>query len=319
MESGEPSLPAELLERLERIVPPDRLAGMLGSLAAPRRHALRVNPLRGTREGVARELAAEGIELEELPWYPDAFVLDAGALARLQETDAHRRGAVWVQNPSSMLPPLWLAPRPGESVLDLCAAPGSKTTQLAALMGDEGRIVANDRSRRRCYKLEAVLREQGVRCAEVSSRAGEVFGRVRTGAFDRVLVDAPCSGEGRLVAGDREAGADWSLKKVRRLAAQQRRLLISGLHALRPGGAAVYSTCTFAPEENEGVIDQALRHFDGAVEVAEPPLELPAMIPALSEWGGRAYRHADELVRCRRVLPDGLHEGFFLARLERRS
>lgn len=319
MVSGESPLPAKFLERLERIVPAGRLAGVLASFGAPRRSAFRVNTLRATREAVLEELSAAGLGLEPLPWYEDAFALDAGELGRLQETGAFGRGEVWVQNPSSMLAPLWLGVCPGETVLDLCAAPGSKTTQLACLMGGEGRIVANDRSRRRCYKLEAVLGDQGVCCAEVSRRAGEVFGRVRAGAFDRVLVDAPCSGEGRFVAGDHEAGADWGLKKIRRLASQQRRLLISGLHALRPGGVLVYSTCTFAPEENEGVIDQALRHFDGAVEVAEPPLELSEMVPALGEWNRRSFRHDAELSRCRRVLPDALHEGFFLARLERRS
>lgn len=318
MDADGPSLPADFLERLERILPAERLGGVLESFAAPRRPAFRINTLKATLGSVLAELEEAGLVAEPLTWHEGAFTLAPGELERLQGTGAFRRGEVWVQNPSSMLPPLWLAPQPGERVLDLCAAPGSKTTQLACLMGDEGEIVANDRSRRRCFKLERVLAEQGVSSAEVSNRSGEVFGRVRAGSFDRVLVDAPCSGEGRFSTEDPDSWSDWRVKKIKRLASQQRRLLISGLYALRPGGVLVYSTCTFAPEENEGVVDKVLRHFEGSVVLGEPTVELPEMIPGRGEWRGRPYRSPD-LGRTRRVLPDGTLEGFFLARLERPS
>jgi tRNA (cytosine49-C5)-methyltransferase len=315
MDAPGPSLPARFVERLEMIVSPERLSEVLAGFSAPRRPAFRVNVLRAETEEVRAELETAGLVLEAVSWYSDAFELGRGTLAELQACEPYRRGEVYVQNPSSMLPPLFLQPSAGEVLLDLCAAPGSKTTQLACLIGDRGRIVANDRSRKRCFRLESVLREQGVQCAEVSNRSGEVFGRVRAGAFDRVLVDAPCSGEGRFSLDDPASMEGWSTRLIKRLASQQRRLLISGLYALRGGGTLVYSTCTLAPEENELVIAKVLRHFDGKVELLEPPFEVSGAVGGLTSWRGRDLDPA--LARTRRILPDSRHEGFFLACLRR--
>jgi 16S rRNA (cytosine1407-C5)-methyltransferase len=141
-------------------------------------------------------------------------------------------------------------------------------------------------------------------------------------AFDRVLLDAPCSTEGRFRADDPETTRYWSERKVKEMRAKQERLLFAAVQALRPGGTLVYSTCTFAPEEDEAVLDRALRTFGDAVEVVEAGLPdagpvAGAALPGLAEWNGRAFRPG--VTRARRVLPDGTLEGFFLARLTKHA
>lgn len=312
---GAEALPSAFLERLAEVVPAERLAGVRASFVAPRRTSLRVNRLRAEPAALRAELATQGFELEPVAWSPDAFVLVRGDARALQETDAFRRGALYLQGLSSMLAPLFLDVQPRQAVLDVCAAPGSKTTQLAALMGGRGTLVAGDASRKRCYKLERVLADQGADFVEVACRRGEAWGRTHPEAFDRVLADVPCSSEGRFHVDDPASYADWKPAKVKRLAAEQRRLLISALHALRPGGRLVYSTCTFAPEEDELVVQKALRYARGAARLVPPPFEPPGALPGLTSRHGRALDPA--LAHARRVLPDRGLEGFFLAVLER--
>lgn len=314
MGQGGEGLPAAFLERLPEIVPAERLADVLASFEAPRRTSLRVNRLKAEPDEVCAELGAAGFELEQQAWYADAFVLVSGELRALQETSAYQRGALYVQSLSSMLAPLFLDVQPGETVLDLCAAPGSKTTQLAAMMGGSGELHANDRSRKRRFKLERVLADQGADAVQVWTRKGEAFGHTHAGAFDRVLADVPCSSEGRFRSADPKSYADWKPAKIKRLAAEQRRLLISGLHALRPGGRLVYSTCTFAPEENEAVLHKVLRYFKGAARLVEPPFEPPDSMPGKTSWRDRELD--PQLALARRILPGGGLDGFFLACLE---
>lgn len=315
MDAARPELPEAFLERLAEIVPPAHLAAVLASFSGSRAITFRVNTLKAEASRVRARLEAAGFEFRPLPFSADAFQLVSGSLRELQETGLYLRGELWVQGSSSMLAPLFLEPRAGERVLDLCAAPGSKTTQLACLMGDRGSILANDASRQRVYKLRRVLEDQGVCSVQVAVRRGEAYGRLRPGEFDRVLVDAPCSSEGRFRVEDPKSYSDWKPAKIKRLAAEQRRLVISGLYALRPGGVLVYSTCTFAPEENERVLGKVLRHFGGGVSLEPPPFEPPGALPGLSAWRGRTLDPS--LALARRILPGEGREGFFLARLRR--
>jgi 16S rRNA C967 or C1407 C5-methylase (RsmB/RsmF family) len=316
--SAAPELPAAFLERLERILPEPWLGRALASFAEPRPVSLRANRLRVRPEELCAELEGQGFELEPVAWCEDAFELRSGGLRELGETAASRRGALLVQGLSSLLAPLALAVEPGDRVLDLCAAPGGKASQIACALKGRGALVANDRSRARFFRMRALLEAQGASGVELCCRPGERLARERAGSFDRVLVDAPCSGEGRFRLGRPESFADWKPSKVRRLAGEQRRLLRAGLEALRPGGVLVYATCTFAPEENEGVVARVLERLGPEVELVELPAVvrgLPNALPGLPEWGGRQF--PAELARTRRIAPDGRLEGFFLARLRR--
>jgi 16S rRNA (cytosine1407-C5)-methyltransferase len=212
-----------------------------------------------------------------------------------------------------MVPVAVLDPKPGERVLDLCAAPGSKTTQMAAAMNNQGVIVANDVSVQRLRSLVFNLRRMGVKNTAVCKGFGEQYGNLYFESFDRVLVDPPCSALGTLHKSP-EVLSWWSPGRSEKLAGIQFRLVSSALKALRPGGVLTYSTCTITPTENEQIIDKVLGEFPVELE----QIQLPGIVsrPALNRYRGRQYRA--ELSKAVRLYPwDNQSEGFFVARLRK--
>ncbi|WJW74987.1 RsmB/NOP family class I SAM-dependent RNA methyltransferase [Thiohalobacter sp. IOR34] len=303
--------PEILLQRLQALLPDTKaLAG------PPPRLACRANPLRGGVEAARAALQAEGLEPQSVDWLPGAFTLPSAQREALSHSKAVAEGAIYIQNLSSMLPPWLLDPQPGEEVLDLAAAPGSKTTQMAGLMQNRGRIAAVEAVRPRFFRLRANLAAQGVEMVQTYLADGSHIWRKTPERFDRVLLDAPCSSEGRIRLDQPASYAHWSPAKIRDMARKQGRLLFSAVQCLKPGGRLLYSTCSFAPEENEAVLDRLLRTFGDALEVL--PVELPFANwrPGLAEWQGRAF--APALAGARRILPAGAMEGFFLCLLEKR-
>ena len=309
------ALPEPFLERLRCIVPASQWSSITQTFTEPKPTTFRVNTLKATVPAIRDQLTEAGLHLEPVPWYCDAFILRRGRLRELQETVAYRDGAIYVQSLSSMLPALVLDPQPGEAVLDLTAAPGSKTTQIACLMQHQGRITANDNNKIRFYKLRANVIQQGVGDIELTLQHGETFGTRRPNAFDRVLVDAPCSAEGRFLLSEPKSYRFWRPGKIHEMARKQRRLLRSAIEAVRPGGVVVYSTCTFAPEENEGVIDWALAQCGDAIEVGLFTLGVSNAQPGLTQWEGASFHPS--LRNTRRILPTDAMEGFFIARLRK--
>ena len=310
-------LPANFLARLQQLIPHNKWDTVANTFAEPKPTTFRVNSLKSSPSIVCENLDRQGFRLEKIPWYVEAFILREGRLRDLQETEIYRRGEIYVQSLVSMLPPLVLDPQPGELVLDLTAAPGSKTTQLACLMKGEGRIVANDNNKIRFFKLKANVELQSAKNVELTLKYGESFGREFPEHFDRVLLDAPCSAEGRFNVKDPASYRYWKIHKVRQMARKQRKLLFSALSALRPGGTLVYSTCTFAPEENESVIDLALNKFGGVIELETIQLSLLNRIGGLEEWEGKSFHSS--LKKAVRILPTSQMEGFFIARIRKRG
>lgn len=307
-------LPAEFIERLRRIVPPPSFDAVLASFEQPKPTTFRVNTLKAEPGALRAELEAQGFTVEPVPWEASACILRGKRLADLQETAAYREGRIYVQSLSSLLPVIVLDPQPGEQVLDIAAAPGSKTTQIACLMRGEGRLLANDANRVRFYKLQANVRQQGAGQVELSRQYGERVAAAHPEAFDRVLVDAPCGTEGRFYTGRASSYNYWRPRKIHEMVMKQRRLLRAGWQALRPGGRLVYSTCTFAPEENEGVIDWLLREVP---EAAVEPVMLPVgdIQPGLASWEKRAFD--PRVAHTVRVLPTPEREAFYVAALSK--
>lgn len=306
-----PAIQPQLLERWKLILPPEALACALGSIQTASATSIRLNPLRAKPTDTLAALRASGLSLDPVDWCDLAFTTQATA-RELQAHPTHAEGAFHIQSLSSMIPALLLDPKPGESTLDLCAAPGSKTSQLAAMMNNQGQLTAVDSSRPRHYRLREVLRILGAQATCICA-SGERWGRGHPGQFDRVLVDAPCSGEGRIHTGDGAALNDWSLAKVRRLASLQKSLLHSAIDALRPGGTLVYSTCTFAPEENELVLQRALDRYGDRIEIVPITVALPSSCPALTAWMGHELHPS--IAQARRILPP--LEGFFVAAIRK--
>ncbi len=311
------NLPPLFVERLRRIIPVNRWESVIRSFETPKPTTFRVNTLKAKTPAVRKQLSSAGFQTQRVAWYPDALILQSGRLRDLQETDLYRTGCIYVQSLPSMLPPLVLEPKPGETILDLTAAPGSKTTQIACLMNGQGRLVANDNNKIRFFKLRANLEMQAAGFVETTLRYGEAFGREFPNTFDRVLADVPCSAEGRFDANDPKSFGFWKPMKVREMARKQKRLLYSAIQALKPGGVLVYSTCTFAPEENEAVIHWVLEKFGRAVSVEPVALQLTNTAAGLSRWDKWEFNPAVRLTK--RVLPGPEMEGFFLAKLRKHT
>lgn len=309
------TLPSAFCERMREIVPPGAFPQVMASFTIPRAACFRVNTLRAPVDAVRTELEREGLPLHDVPWYDAAFWVEPALRDRLLSTPAYREQRIYVQNLSSMVPPLVLAPEPGERVLDLAAAPGSKTLQIACLMRNEGEIAAVELVRGRFFKLRANLKAQGAAVVRTFLKNGEHVWRNRPEYFDRVLLDAPCTTEGRFRTDDPQTYAYWSPAKIKEMVRKQQRLLYSAVQCLRPGGTLVYSTCAFSPEENELILQKALSTFGDAVTLEPIPLELDGMYPPLETWQGKPIDSA--LDPARRILPTDLMEAFFVARIHK--
>ncbi len=280
----------------------------LEAMSAPPDVGLRVNTQKISPENF---LTRSPFPLRPVPWCPEGFVV-TDPTARPGIHPYHEAGLYYLQDPAAMAAALLLDPRPEEWVLDFCAAPGGKTTHLAARMGNRGVLVANEIHPRRARVLAENLDRLGVTNALVVNEAPGRLAERWEGLFDRVLVDAPCSGEGMF--GREEAAArDWSEEAVRGCARRQSAILEDAARTVRPGGLLLYATCTFAPEENEGVIARFLKahpEFD--------PVELaphPAFDSGHPEWVGETD---PRLRRAVRLWPHrGPGRGHFYALLRR--
>jgi NOL1/NOP2/sun family putative RNA methylase len=312
-------LPPVFVDRLSRILPKEKLVPALASFETPRGFTVRVNTLKVTAAEAADHLRSKGFEPALVPWYPDALVLGADARLGLRGDDWIQDGRLYPQNLSSMLPPLALEPKPGEIVLDLCAAPGSKTTQMAQMMKNQGEITAVEAVRERYFKLKSVCDLTGTRIASLVCCDGRRYDPshgTAAGAkplFDRILVDAPCSSEGLFDANDPETIGYWSERKIDEASKKQRGLLLSASRLLKAGGTLVYSTCSFAPEENEATVDWFLKKADPGFRCV--PAAVPGFtdtLPALEGWGKRTF-HAD-VRNAVRVMPGEGRIGFFIAK-----
>lgn len=242
------------------------------SLEGERHRALRVNPLKGGEgSSKARErfLALSPWQLEPVPWEENGFYYACGD-AGPGRHPYHEAGVYYIQEPSAMAPVAFLGAKPGERILDLCAAPGGKSTQIAGKMQGKGLLVSNEIHPQRARILSENVERLGIRNCLVLNESPEKLAEVFPDYFDRILVDAPCSGEG-MFRKNENAGEEWSPENVEQCGARQDGILDCAVAMLRPGGRLVYSTCTFAPLEDEGSVSRLLgRHPE--LEILDPGL-----------------------------------------------
>ena len=267
-------LPEAFLKRMERQLGADYPA-FLESLERPRAVALRFNPLKG---GVP-ELPFVGAPV---PWEAMGYYYDPQARPGLHPY--HEAGVYYLQEASAMSAVALLDPQPGETVCDLCAAPGGKSTQIAGRMRGEGLLLCNEYSPARAKILARNIERMGVANAIVTNEKTESLAKRLPGFFDRVLVDAPCSGEG-MFRKEEAAVTDWSQETVEMCAARQAEILDNAAKLLKPGGRLVYSTCTFAPEEDEEAVAAFLaRHPEFAPEAVDAPWFTPGPQATYRMW-----------------------------------
>ena len=267
-------LPAEFLQRIQSQLGPE-YPDFLHSLERPRAVALRVNPLKG-------EIPQLPFVENPVPWETWGYYYDPEARPGLHPY--HEAGVYYLQEASAMAPVCLLDPQPGENVCDLCAAPGGKTTQIAARMGGEGFLLCNEINPKRAKILGRNIERMGVANALVTNEHPENLAKHYPGMFHRVLVDAPCSGEG-MFRKEEAAVTDWSQETVLMCANRQQEILRSAAKLVMPGGRLVYSTCTFAPEENEQVIAAFLQeHPEFTPERVEAPWFAPGENGSFRMW-----------------------------------
>lgn len=267
-------LPEAFLERMKAQLGAE-YGDFLNSLERPRAVALRFNPLKGERPS----LSFVG---EPVPWEPEGFYYDPEARPGLHVY--HEAGVYYLQEASAMAPVALLDPQPGERVCDLCAAPGGKTTQIAGRMLGRGFLLCNEINPKRAKILSRNIERMAVPNALVTNEHPETLAQRFPGFFDRVLVDAPCSGEG-MFRKEEAAITDWSEETVAMCARRQGEILHSAAKLVRPGGILVYSTCTFAPEEDEGAVAAFLAaHPEFTPEPAEAPWFAPGENGSFRMW-----------------------------------
>ncbi len=270
---------------------------------------LRVNTLRTAPFLLSERLARKGFSLIPVEWTDDLFTADDSGVSRTIE---HWLGMFYIQEVVQTFPVNVLDPKSGETILDMCAAPGGKCTHIAALMDNCGTLVANEPLGRRQSALLSNLNRLGVMNATVTSYRGESF-PIQMG-FDRVLLDAPCSAEGTLRK-ERSLLDGATEATIARLTRLQRRLILRAYDLLVPGGILVYSTCTFAPEENEGTVAYLLGERDAILEPTK--LAVPSS-QGIKRWAGEKY--PDAVTGCVRIYPHQLDSGGgFIARIRRSS
>ena len=267
-------LPAEFLNRIQQQLG-EQYDAFLESLERPRAVALRFNPLKGEQP----QLPFVG---EPVPWEPCGYYYDPEARPGLHPY--HEAGVYYLQEASAMAPVSLLDPRPGEMVCDLCAAPGGKTTQIAGRMAGQGFLLCNEINPKRAKILSRNIERMGVANALVCNEHPQKLAEKYEGLFDKVLVDAPCSGEG-MFRKEEAAVTDWSLETVKMCARRQGEILHSAAALVKPGGRLVYSTCTFAPEENEQAIALFLEsHPEFAPETVSAPWFTPGENGSFRLW-----------------------------------
>jgi len=249
--------------------------------------------------------------LSKIAWANQAYVIE-GEKALFTHSEEFLTGQIYIQNASSLLPVIALAPKPDEIILDMCAAPGGKTIHIACLTGNKAKIYANDENTGRVENMKKLCELYDAKVYNYSSFPAQHLGRyLPTEYFDKVLLDAPCSGEGMINLSKPDTLRFWSPKKIKRLSRLQKMMIAEGLKLLKPGGTLVYSTCTLAPEENEEVIYWALKNFSG-LELVNPEVK-PKVANAtdgITQWKGKKLH--DSCSRCLRVKPNEYMEAFFV-------
>ncbi len=297
-----------LLERYKKIFGED-YESYIEYCSKPLLSVIRTNTLKISAKELQKKLLQRDWKIRPISFYADAFTVDTEET--LGNTCEHFLGQYYVQGAASMIPPLVLNPKPGEMILDLCASPGSKSTQMAQFMENKGIILANEQDQKRIFPLVFNLQRCGVMNSIVTQHSG-VFFKNQNILFDKVLVDAPCSAEG-MVRKDPRLPEYLNMNLFHRMSKLQKELVRAAIACLKPGGTLVYSTCTVAPEENEGVVQQMLNEY--------PDLELQTIvIPELKTRAGVMSWEGLELTQVMkktiRIYPqDNDTEGFFVAKM----
>ena len=258
---------------------------------------LRINTIKTTKEKIKECLNQNEIEFQEVEWNRDALIIKNAREEEIRKLEIYENGEIYLQSLSSMLPPIILGPKEGENILDMAAAPGGKTTQIAAITNNKAFITAVEKNKIRAERLKYNLEKQGVGCINVmledARKLSDFF------SFDKILLDAPCSGSGTMSIFDKS----FNEELIKRSSKTQEELLKKALKILKPGGEMVYSTCSILKQENEEILEKLLTKANAEIELinlTENIVTLPSKIEGTIT-----------------VCPTENYEGFFVAKIRK--
>lgn len=258
---------------------------------------LRINRIKSNKNEIKHNFEEIGIQYKEVKWYDDALIIENATENEIRKMSIYEEGKIYLQNLSSMLPPIILNPKARENILDMAAAPGGKTTQIASIMKNEIFITACEKNKIRAERLKYNLEKQGINCANIMTEDARKLSDYFS--FDKILLDSPCSGSGTMNVFE----TSFSEELVERLTKVQETLLRKALNILKPGGDIIYSTCSILKQENEEILKKVLKNNNIQIK----PIQLSNEIPTLP---------VDiEGTIC--VCPTELYEGFFVAKIHK--
>ena len=269
-----------------------------------RKTTLRINTIKSNIEEIKNKLQESKIEYEEVPWSKEALIIKNVDEKTIQEMDIYQDGKIYMQSLSSMLPPIILEPKEKTDILDMAAAPGGKTTQIAALTNNKAHITACEKNKIRAERLKYNVDKQGATCVFIMPKDSRFIDDFFS--FDQILLDAPCSGSGTLDFNDSNIEKYFTKQLIERSTKTQKALLKKAISLLKPGHEMVYSTCSILSCENENVVESILK--DGKAEIIPISFEGIESLPVLPT------KISGTLCVC----PTELYEGFFVAKIRKK-
>ena len=296
-------IPDFLLERLNKQYGEEITYKIIEGYSKNRPVTLRVNTLKTTIQDIKSKLEEAEINFEEVEWSKEALIIKNAREEKIRDMQIYKNGEIYLQSLSSMLPPIVLEPKKGESILDMAAAPGGKTTQIAAISNNEASITACEINTIRAEKLKYNIEKQGATC--VYTMVADSRNLDNFFSFDKILLDAPCSGSGTINLDNVDFEKGFTEKLINKSVASQKQLLKKALTILKPGKEMVYSTCSILQEENEDVVKEIIKKFNA--EIVPIDKKLLKNIPLLPV----------KLEGTIAVCPSELYEGFYVAKIRK--
>jgi NOL1/NOP2/sun family putative RNA methylase len=312
-------LPKEALELLEKTLEPSTYNRVLNAFRIKRDTTFRINSLKTTKHNLIKELKKSEFKAKEISPFDGFFKIDSSSETKLLNSNLVKDGLIYIQSLSSMIVPLILDPSKNDKILDIAASPGSKTTQIASMMGNSGIIDAIEPDFIRMERLKYNSLIQGTTNINLYNTRGELFCKERTDYYDKILCDLPCSGEGRFSIYDKSSYSNWRQKEINRLSNLQIKLLKAAFKSLKPNGILVYSTCTMNLYENEIVLDKFIREEQSNVEIIKIDNKFTnfneTITPILKDYDNNELDKS--ISRAIRIIPSVNFEGFFITKIKK--
>lgn len=300
----ETKIPEFLKEKLEKQYGEELTKSIVEGYERARKVTLRVNTIKSNIKKIEEELQSQQIEYETVQWSKEALIIKNKREKEIEELEIYKNGEIYLQSLSSMLPPIVLEPKEGTDILDMAAAPGGKTTQIAALVNNKASITACELNNIRAQRLKYNIEKQGATCVYVmqtdARKINDFF------SFDQILLDAPCSGSGTLNVNDENLNKIFTEKLVQKSVKSQKELLKKAFKILKHGKEMVYSTCSILQEENEDILNTLNKKEYEIIPIEFDEIGQLSMLPTKIEG-----------TLC--VMPNDLYEGFFIAKIRKNN